>query len=73
MARSSSRLPNRFPVGTKYIVEGYGPFVRRHVEFPSGRKITLAPRKASVCTCGLMHDVSIVPELERQRPKYLAV
>lgn len=70
MARSSSRLPKRFPVGSKYVVEGYGSLVRRHVEFPNGRKITLAPRKASVCTCGLIHEVSVVPQPEGQRQDF---
>jgi hypothetical protein len=41
----------RFPYGTKYVVESWGPFVRRYVEFPGGHKIRLATRKALTCTC----------------------
>ena len=41
----SYRLPTRIPVGTKYILEASGPFLRRYVEFPSGRKVALATRK----------------------------
>lgn len=73
MARSSSRLPKRFPVGSKYVVEGYGSLVRRYVEFSNGRKVTLATRKASICTCGLMREASVVPRPERQHPNPLAV
>ncbi len=47
----SERLPARFPTGAKYVVEGYGPLVRRYVEFPDGRKVQLAWRKAQTCTC----------------------
>src|SRR4029077_8829906 len=58
--RRSPRLPKRFPVGTKYILESYGGFVRRYVEYPSGRRIELETRKALSCGC---FDSSIVPEL----------
>ena len=44
--RSSTRPPMRFPVGSKYVLEGRGPFVRRYIEFPDGRKVQLATRKA---------------------------
>ena len=44
--QSSTPLPSRFPVGTKYVVEGRGLVVRRYVEFPDGRKMELAVRKA---------------------------
>lgn len=47
----SERLPARFPTGAKYVVEGYGPLVRRYVEFPDGRKVQLAWRKAQTCSC----------------------
>jgi len=56
--RKSSRLPTRFPEGTKYVLESYGGEIRRFVEFPDGRRITLAKRKALAC-CAT--DVSIVP------------
>jgi len=57
--RRSPRLPKRFPVGTKYILESYGGFVRRYIEYPSGRRIELETRKALSCGC---FDSSIVPE-----------
>jgi hypothetical protein len=46
---SASHLPTRYPVGTKYVLEGRGPFVQRYVEFPNGRRIKLATRKALSC------------------------
>ncbi len=59
---SSSRLPARFPAGTKYIVEGCGRRVRRYVEFPNGRKVQLATRKALTCTCAELQRISIAPD-----------
>src|SRR5258708_6189956 len=50
MARTSNRLPERFPVGSKYVVESCGPVVRRYVEFPDGHKVTLPKRRALSCT-----------------------
>ena len=50
MAQTANRLPNRFPVGSKYVVESCGLVVRRYVEFPDGRKIALPKRKAVPCT-----------------------
>ncbi len=58
----TSRLPTRFPVGTKYIVEGCGRRVRRYVEFPDGRKVQLATRKALTCTCAELQRISIAPD-----------
>jgi hypothetical protein len=58
---SASYLKRRFPVGTKYVIESCGPFVRRHVELPSGERIRLSPRKASTCTCA-ERQIGIVPE-----------
>jgi hypothetical protein len=43
---SLPRLPARFPVGTKYVIEGRGLFVRRYIELPNGRRVQLARRKA---------------------------
>jgi hypothetical protein len=46
-------LPNRFPVGTRYVVEGRGGadgefFVRcRYVVFPDGRHIDLSTEAAT--------------------------
>ena len=49
MAPISESLPERFPVGTKYVVESCGPVVRRYVEFPNGHKVILAKRMALPC------------------------
>ena len=59
--RPTRRLPARFPDGTKYVLETEGGMVRRYVEFPDGRKVMLTRRKAAVCVCPDLHDVSIVP------------
>jgi hypothetical protein len=38
----SSRLPTRFPVGTRYVIEGRGGRIQlRYLEFPDGRQIEL--------------------------------
>jgi hypothetical protein len=38
----TSRLPSRFPVGTRYVIEGRGGHVHlRYLEFPDGRQIQL--------------------------------
>ena len=43
----SSRLPRRFPVGAKYVVEGYGgdvgnlSVIARYVVLPGGRRINI--------------------------------
>ncbi|MGN6572011.1 MAG: hypothetical protein ACTHLO_11410 [Pseudolabrys sp.] len=58
---STRRLPDRFPDGTKYVLESEGGMVRRYVEFPDGRKVMLASRKAAVCVCPDLQSVSIVP------------
>jgi hypothetical protein len=59
--RKSTRLPTRFPEGTKYVLESHGGDVHRFVEFPDGRRITLNKRKAATCVCADVGDVSIVP------------
>jgi len=48
MAYSLSRLPSRFPVGTKFVIEGRrGQVFSRYLEFPDGTCIRLptGPRK----------------------------
>ena len=50
MARIPDDLPERFPIGTKYIVESRGSVVHRFVELPDGRKISLPSRKAIPCS-----------------------
>jgi hypothetical protein len=39
---SKANLPSQFPVGTRYVIEGYGGRVHlRYVEFPDGRQVQL--------------------------------
>jgi hypothetical protein len=54
MARTSRRLPNRFPVGSTYVVEARGSvrgmtLMHRYVQFPDGRRIELAARLVQAC------------------------
>lgn len=50
MAYSSTRLPSRFPVGTKFVIEGRRggkgqvQVFSRHLEFPDGTFLPLPPR-----------------------------
>ena len=60
--RDVSYLKKRFPVGTKYVIESDGAFVRRYVEFPNGRRLRLPVRKALTCTCA-ERQTSIVPKV----------
>ncbi len=46
-----TRLPEYVPENTKYVLEARGPLVRRYLEFPDGRRLELAPRKALTCRC----------------------
>jgi hypothetical protein len=42
MGQQASRLPTRFPVGTRYVIEGRGGLISlRYLEFPDGRKVDL--------------------------------
>ena len=59
---SRPRLPARFPIGTKYVLEGSGRFVRRYIEFPNSRRVQLAMRKALSCTCVASQPIGIVPD-----------
>jgi hypothetical protein len=57
-----SRLPARFPANSKYVLESRGPYVRRYVEFPDGRKVELAPRRSLTCHCA-GRAAALVPAL----------
>ncbi len=47
MPTSTQRLPERFPVGTKYVIEGRpGQVPTRFIEFPDGTKLRLPKRPA---------------------------
>jgi hypothetical protein len=52
-ARRSVRLPDRFPEGTKYVVESTPrrDYVRRFIEYPDGRRLDLGTRPLPPC-CG---------------------
>jgi hypothetical protein len=47
MSSLANRLPSRFPVGTRYVIEGSGGgegrlrVHLRYLEFPDGRQLTL--------------------------------
>jgi len=42
MSSQLSRLPSRFPVGTRYVIEGRGGRIHlRYLEFPDGRHVVL--------------------------------
>ncbi len=60
---TTARLPARCPVGTKYVLEGCGPFVHRYVEFPNGRKVQLEMREAQTCICAA---TGIVPGMDAE-------
>lgn len=54
-----SRLPKRFPAGTKYVLEARGATVRRFVEFPDGHTLELDPRRALDCRCIAQRDLAV--------------
>lgn len=42
MSSSAVRLPSRFPVGTRFVIEGRdGRVDLRYLEFPDGRQVVL--------------------------------
>jgi hypothetical protein len=42
MGAGVTRLPSRFPLGTRYVIEGReGRICLRYLEFPDGRKLDL--------------------------------
>ena len=54
MTPTASRLPSRFPVGTKFVIEarprkGRPPVYVRHLEFPDGTKVRL-PEQPTIVT-----------------------
>ena len=47
MGANSNSLPKRFPVGTKYVIEGRpGQVPTRFIEFPDGTRLRLPKRQA---------------------------
>jgi hypothetical protein len=72
--RNSARLPVRFPAGTKYVIEGRGSFVERYVEFPDGRRVQLAKRKAASCNCAAQQRAALARKANRDRDgRYIAM
>ena len=41
----SNKLPKRFPVGTKFVIEGKGKTYSRYLEFPDGTFFPLPARR----------------------------
>ena len=42
MRSQAMRLPSRFPVGTRYVIEGRDGHIQlRYLEFPDGRQVEL--------------------------------
>jgi hypothetical protein len=66
--RKSTRLPSRFPIGTKYVLESRGGLVHRYVEYPDGRKLELSAREPATCNCLALQELSIVPDLAAASP-----
>lgn len=67
------RLPARFPANTKYVLEARGPWVRRFIEYPDGRKVELKRRKAATCDCAEQTLVpAMTPQLDTQRRDQVA-
>jgi hypothetical protein len=47
MSASAVRLPTRFPVGTRFVIEGRdGRVDLRYLEFPDGRQVVLPSEAA---------------------------
>ena len=57
-------LSDRFPLGTKYVLERHGPRVKRYVEYPNGRRVWLPCRQALTCSCLEFQQIGIVPNAE---------
>ena len=75
MAYRSTRLPSRFPVGTKFVIEsghrgeGQEPIYSRYLEFPDGTFVALPARAAPERRKPAEPKVASVPRRRRQRPR----
>ena len=69
MAYSSHRLPSRFPVGTKFVIEGRpgkeGQVYSRYLEFPDGTFMPL-PSRPPRAPPSLTHDPPFADTNRRQ-------
>ena len=56
---SLSRLPSRFPVGTKFVIEGHpgkkGQTFTRHLEFPDGTTMRLPAHRVTRASATRQH------------------
>jgi hypothetical protein len=53
MPYSANKLPSRFPVGTKFVIEGRaGGDLSRFIEFPDGTKLRLPKRPTASAPAG---------------------
>jgi hypothetical protein len=53
MRSQAARLPSRFPVGTRYVIEGRaGRIQLRYLEFPDGRQVKLPSEPAGQSRVG---------------------
>ena len=65
MAWTSDGLPERFPVGSTYVVEARGSvrgltLMHRYVQFPDGRRVELAARLVRPCQCAHATDANAI-------------
>jgi len=77
MVSRSTRLPSRFPVGTKFVIEsrrggeGQAPVFSRHLEFPDGTKLSLPSRPVLAQQKPIDPKAAPVPrrKISRARPR----
>jgi hypothetical protein len=75
MGQEAVRLPSRFPVGTRYVIEGRAGLISlRYLEFPDGRKVDLpsdlAPRAAGGARGGRLRRPLPRKKVEGARKKF---
>jgi hypothetical protein len=64
----SSRLPNRFPIGTRYVIEGRGGLIHlRYLEYPDGQRVALPLEGGARRGAGELRRGAITPR--RRRPE----
>jgi hypothetical protein len=75
MAQEALRLPARFPVGTRYVIERRAGLISlRYLEFPDGRKVDLpsdlAPRAAASARRRRLGRPAPAKKMEGTRKKF---
>jgi hypothetical protein len=79
MARTRTRLPKRFPVGTKFVVEGRAAgsdgmrVVSRYVLLPNGRRVDLPAGYVAQCGCRAARRRGSDRAARNEQPAHLAV